>query len=431
MAEPTEPAAGLVRALGRWDWTALVINSVIGSGIFGLPALLLGLVGGASPLACLLAGAAIGVIALCFAEVASRFQAAGGPYLYAREAFGSFVGLQVGWVAWLVRITSAAANANLLVIYLAELWPDATGPAARVALLTSLLLFFAAVNYRGVRWGVQVSNFFTVAKLLPLSLFILAGLFFLRGGSLIGQGGGSGRWADAMLLLVFAYGGFESAMIPASETRDPRRHAPFALLVGLGVVALVYGLVQLVVVGTLPPATATDRPLAEAARQFLGTGGGMLMAAGAVISVSGLLSSTMLNSPRLTYALAERGDFPAFFAAVHPRFRTPHLSILLYAALSWALAVWGSFEWNAVLSAVARLLIYLTTCAALLVLRRRGPAEAFRAPAGTACALAGIGFCLWLLARMGRGEFFILAATFLLAAATWVWSRRQRGAAAG
>jgi len=419
----------LVRALGRWDWTALVINSVIGSGIFGLPALLLGLVGGASPLACLLAGAAIAVIALCFAEVASRFQAAGGPYLYAREAFGSFVGLQVGWVAWLVRITSAAANANLLVIYLAELWPEATGPAARVALLTSLLLFFAGVNYRGVRWGAQVSNFFTVAKLLPLGLFILAGLFFMRGGSLTGLAGGSGQWAEAMLLLVFAYGGFESAMIPASETRDPRRHAPFALLVGLGAVALVYGLVQLVVVGTLSPAAVTDRPLAEAARQFLGTGGGLLMAVGAVISVSGLLSSTMLNSPRLTYALAERGDFPAFFAAVHPRFRTPHLSILLYAALSWALAVWGSFEWNAVLSAVARLVIYLTTCAALLVLRRRGPAEAFRAPAGTLCALAGIGFCLWLLARMGRGEFFILAATFLLAAATWVWSRRRQARA--
>ncbi len=424
---PAHEPRGLVRALGRFDLTALVVNSVIGSGIFGLPAILIAHLGGWSPLAYLLAAAAIGIIALCFAEVASRFGAAGGPYLYAREAFGSFVGLQVGWVAWLVRIASAAANANLFVLYLAELWGAATQPGVRLLLLTVIFLALTVVNYRGVRQGAKVSDVFAVAKLLPLGLFGLAGLFFLQGENFAAHSvGASGDWPRAMLLLVFAYGGFEAAMIPAGEMRDPRRDTPFALLVGLAVVAVTYAVVQTVVVGTLPAGTVTDRPLATAAQLFLGRGGALLMAVGAMVSVAGLLSSTMLNSPRLTYALAERGEFPGFFAAVHPRFRTPHVSIVFYAVLSWGLAVWGSFEWNAVLSAVARLLTYLSTCAALMVLRRRSGTEAaFRIPAGSVVSLAGMGFCLWLLVQMGKQELMILAVVAVLAATTWLWARRR------
>jgi APA family basic amino acid/polyamine antiporter len=426
--EEARGGPSLVRVMGRLDLTALVVNSVIGSGIFGLPVLLIALIGSWSPLAYLLAAALIAVIALCFAEVASRFRAAGGAYLYAREAFGSFVGLQVGWVSWLVRIASAAANANLFVLYLAELWGAATRPEVRLLLLTLIFLALTAVNYRGVHQGAEVSNVFTVAKLAPLAVFGLVGLFFLRGENFSAHAAAAtGDWPQAMMLLVFAYGGFESAMIPAGEMKHPRRDTPFALLVGLAVVALTYAIIQTVVVGTLPAGIETDRPLATAAHEFLGAGGGLLLAVGALLSVTGLLSTSMLNSPRLTYALAEQGDFPTFFAAVHPRFRTPHVSIVVYAILSWGLAVWGSFEWNAVLSAVARLLIYLSTCIALMVLRRRtGAAAAFRVPAGPLLSLVGVAFCVWLLLQMGRQEFLILAATALLAAGTWWWARRAR-----
>ncbi|MBI2956514.1 MAG: amino acid permease [Acidobacteria bacterium] len=417
---------GLVRAIGRFDLTALVINAVIGSGIFGLPAIILGLVGAASPVAFLLAGAAIAVIALCFAEVASRFDAAGGPYLYAREAFGSFLGLQIGWITWLVRITSAAANANLFVLYLAELWGRATEPAVRMALLTVMFGLLAIINYRGVKQGARVSTVFALAKLVPLALFIVVGLWFIESENFRGRvAGGLDDWTQAMLLLVFAYGGFEAAMIPAGEVKNPQRDCPFALLVALAVIVGVYMLVQAVVVGTLPPGVETDRPLAAAANEFLGRPGGLLLAVGALVSVSGLLSGTMLNSPRLTYALAERGDFPAFFAAVHARFRTPHVSILLYAALSWVLAVAGTFQWNATLSAVARLLIYASTCAALLAFRRRAGRPAFRLPAGPFFAVVGIGFSAWLVVQMGRAEFVILGGTVALAAATWLWARRR------
>ncbi len=423
MAEATHPT--LVRALGRLDLTGLVINSVIGSGIFGLPLLLISLLGTWSLLAYVLAATAVAVIALCMAEVASRFREAGGVYLYARQAFGSFVGLQVGWIGWLVRIASAAANANLFVVYLAEIWSPATQPAIRFLLLTAIFLLLTVVNYRGVRQGAKVSDFFAAAKLLPLAVFGLVGLFFLRGENFFGHATAGGDWPQAMLLLVFAFGGFEAAMIPAGEMRDPRRDAPIALLAGLAVVAVTYTLVQTVVLGTLPPGTETDRPLAVAAGQFLGRAGGLLIAVGAMVSVSGLLSSSMLNSPRLTYAMAEHSDFPSPFAAVHPRFRTPHVSIVIYAVLCWGLAIWGSFEWNAVLSAVARLVTYLSTCAALIVLRQSGPEAAFRIPAGTVLSLAGIAFCVWLLLGMGKGELIILVVTMALATLTWLWSRRR------
>lgn len=422
----------LVRAIGRWDLTALVVNSVIGSGIFGLPVLLIAHVGRWSPLACLLAAAGVAVITLCFAELASRFDTAGGPYLYAREAFGRFAGLQIGWVSWLVRIASAGANANLFVIYLAEFWPAARDFLPRLAVLTLIFGLLAVVNYRGVRQGAKVSDFFTVAKTLPLLFFGTVGIFFLRWENFgAGAGAGTGDWTQALLLLVFAYGGFESALIPAGEVHDPRRDYPFALLVAFGLVATVYMLIQTVVVGTLPPGTETDRPLAASASLFLGGGGAALIAVAAMVSTTGLLSSSMLNTPRLTYALAEQSDFPAVFAAVHPRLHTPHVSILISAVLSWGLAVYGSFEWNASLSAVARLLIYGSACAAFLAFRaRRREAPAFRVPAGAVLALLGIGFCVWLLLRMSREEFAILGATALLAAATWLWGRR-RGRRAG
>ncbi len=429
MTEPLDserPHPRLVRALGRWDLTGLVVNSVIGSGIFGLPAIILGLVGGLSPLAFLGAGAGIAVIMTCFAEVASRFREAGGPYLYAREAFGQFVGLQIGWIAWLVRLTSAGANSNLFVVYLGELWHPATEPVVRVVLLTLMFGFLAVINYRGVRHGALVSDAFVVAKLVPLAVFILVGLFFLRGENFqLAKAAGLSDWSQALLLLVFAYGGFEQVLMPASEARDPKRDMPFALLTGLAVVATVYLLVQVVVVGTLAPEAVTERPLAVAARGFLGAGGAWLLSAGALISTYGWMSGGILTAPRLTFALGERGDFPRFFAAVHPRFRTPYVSILLFTGLSWALAVAGTFQWNATLSAVARLLTYAVACAALLVFRRRAPDGAvFHAPAGALLAVLGMAFCIGLLLRMGWAELLILAVTMALAGATWLWARR-------
>jgi amino acid transporter len=426
-----KPQSGLVRAMGRWTLVALVINSIIGSGIFGLPTLVWKLVGSAAPWAYLLAGAGIGIIMACFAEVASRFTEAGGPYIYARAAFGRFLGLEMGWVLWLVRLSAAAAGANLFVIYLAEFWPEAKQPIPRLLVLTVLLGALAAINYRGVKSGARISNVFTVAKLVPLGLFVIAGGAFmlLRGGPAHVTSAvhpDYGDWIQASLVLVFAYGGFEAAMVPLAEAKDPRRDAPFALLVSLAVCVALFTLVQIVVQGTLADPSQTDRPLAAAARQFLGTGGARFISLGALVSLYGYLSANMLNTPRLTFALAERGDFPRFFRAVHLRFRTPHASIVVFAVLVWAMAVIGNFRWNVVLSAVARLFAYGAVCAAMLVLRRKQPGEArFLLPAGPLFGILGIAFALVLVSRMGRAELVIILGTMLIAFLNWLWARRD------
>jgi APA family basic amino acid/polyamine antiporter len=422
----TEKQGGLVRAIGRWTLAGLVLNATIGSGIFGLPSVVSGYVGRAGPWAYLLAAAGVGVIMACFAEVGSRFREAGGPYLYAREAFGRFAGIQVAWVAWLVRLTAAAANANLFVIYLAEFWPAASQRLPRLLVLTVLVGFLAAVNYRGVKSGARVSNFFIVAKLVPLVLFALLGLIFFRAGAPTSPASmGSGAWLDAVLVLVFAYGGFEAALFPMGEAKDPRRDVPFALFTGLAVMTVLYTLIQIGVQAGLTTPQTTDRPLATAAAAIVGTWGAAFMTFGALISVYGYLGSMMLNAPRLTFALAERADFPRFFGRVHARYRTPHVSIVLFAAMVWGLAVAGTFRWNVMLSAVARLFTYAPTCVAVFALRRKHPDQAaFLMPAGKWIAALGVAFSLLLVTRMGWSELMIVAVTLAVAFLNWLWARR-------
>ena len=426
MADHKHPE--LVRAIGRWTLTGLVLNSIIGSGIFGLPSVVAGSLGKASPWAYLVAAGGVGIIMACFAEVGSRFREAGGVYLYAREAFGRFAGIQMAWVSWLVRLTAAAANANLFVIYLAQFWSPATERIPRLAILTLLIGVLAFVNYRGVRAGAQLSNVFIISKLVPLMIFGLVGLFFLRPGTFVAPSlAPHGAWMDAVLVLVFAYGGFEAALFPMGEAKDPQRDVPFALFVALGVTTFLYTAIQMVVLGVLNSPEKIDRPLAAAAAQFMGPAGAALMTVGALVSVYGYLSSMMLNTPRLTYALAEREDFPSVLGAVHPRFRTPHVSIVAFGVMVWILAVAGTFRWNVTLSAVARLFTYAATCAAVVALRKKQPGrETFRLPAGRVVALVGIAFSLVLVARMDWSALVIISVTAGIALANWLWARNQK-----
>ena len=268
MSQP-EQQVGLVRAIGRWSLTSLVINSIIGSGIFGLPSDIMRRVGDGAPFAYLIATIGMGLIMASFAEVASQFRDAGGPYLYARAAFGRFAGVQMGWFAYLARITGAAANANLFVVYLGQFWPNATDPGVRAAVLLMLVGVFAIVNICGVKAGARVSDAFAVIKLLPIVLFAAAGLWFVGANVHVGPSGAPGsEWLQAVLALVFAFGGFETAMMPMGEVKDPRRDAPFALFTGLVVVAIAYLAVQLVVMGAI-----TDPAELDSARGLRPSGG--------------------------------------------------------------------------------------------------------------------------------------------------------------
>ncbi|MGH9537967.1 MAG: APC family permease [Terriglobales bacterium] len=430
---PATEQVSLVRAIGRWSLVALVVNSIIGSGIFGLPADVARLIGRASPWAVLVAGAAAGVVMACFAEVASQFDRAGGPYLYARAAFGRLVGIEVGWMLWLVRLAAPAATADLFVVYCGEFWPHAKDPLPRFLTLTFLYGLLTVINYRGVRASTRVSNILTVAKLVPLFLVAAAGMVYLFAGHgappLPVSHPSTSSWLKAALLLVFAYGGFETAITPLSEAKDPRRDAAFALFMALVTCTLLYSAIQWVVVGILPDPAHSERPLADVARFALGHGGAAFVSAGALISVYGYLSANILGVPRITFALAENRDFPAIFAAIHPRFRTPYVSILAFAGLSWLLALFGNFTWNATLSAVARLFYYGLVCAALPVFRRRQPEAArFRLPGGTYFAVLGAIICLALMAGVNLSGSLILFSTALVAGLNW-WLVRERAAA--
>lgn len=426
----SQPAqTGLVRAIGRWSLVALVVNSVIGSGIFGLPSVIAGLLGTVSVWAVLLAGAAIGVIMACYAELASQFAEAGGPYLYARSAFGRLIGIETGWMLWLSQLASPAANANLFVIYLGEFWPAARLPAPRLLILTLLVGILTLINYRGVRAATEVSNIFTIAKLAPLALVMFGGaiyFFFTRPAMQAPSMAATGNWPKAILLLMFAYGGFETALTPMSEAKNPRRDAVFGLFAALVTCTLVYTLIQWVVVSLLSDPVHSERPLADVARLFLGTRAAQFVALGALVSVYGYLSAKILAVPRITYALAERGDFPRLFAAVHPRFRTPYFSIAVFAAATWLLALFGNFAWNVTLAALSRLFYYGIGCAALPILRKKqADAALFRLPGGVAFAVVGVGICLALITQVDLSGSLILLAAIFAALANWAWVRKH------
>jgi amino acid transporter len=429
--EERTSSEGLVRAMGRWTLAALIVNCIIGSGVFGLPSILAGLVGRASIAATVLAAVAVAVIMACFSEVASRFTQTGGPYLYAQAAFGRFMGIQVAWLLWFVRLTACAANANLFVTYLGEFWPQANSQAAKIAILTLLLGMLAAINVRGVKAGAHVSTFFTIAKLGSLAFVCAAGALYLlsshRALPPLTISTNATQWARAIAILIFAYGGFETALISAGEAKDPRRDIPFGLFTGLITCAVVYAVVQWVVVGTLRDPAQSQRPLADVSRVAIGAGGAALTAIGALFSIYGYLSGNILATPRITFALGERGDFPAFFALVHPRFRTPYVSIFAFALFVWLLALFGSFAGNATLSAGSRLFYYGVTCAALPALRRKNKQQALvRMPAGNVLGILGTLICAVLLTQIEYNKSLIVVIAVAIAIVNWLVVRKSK-----
>jgi APA family basic amino acid/polyamine antiporter len=400
------PDAPLVRGLRQWDLVALVINSIIGAGIFGLPSRVFALAGTYSILAYLVSAVAIALIILCFAEVGSRYTATGGPYLYARATFGPLIGFQVGWLLWIGRIAAFASLVNLFVGYLGYFFP--TAPIwTRVPVIVALISVLAAANIGGVRLTALVTNILTVGKLIPLLLLIVVGMFFVDPDRYSLAALPSYRsFSQAALLLVFIYMGFEGASIPAGEMREPGRHLPFALFTGIGVVTFVYLLVQIVSIGTLPELAHSDRPLADASLRFLGAPGASLIAAGALVSIGGVLNAHMFATPRLLFAMSENGQLPRIVSATHARFRTPAVAILLTAAITLGLALFSTFISALTISTIVRLMAYTGTCAALPVLRRHQglPPPPFSAPVGPFVAVIAIALSVWLISNSPWNE---------------------------
>jgi APA family basic amino acid/polyamine antiporter len=416
----------LVRAITRTDLTASVVNSVVGSSIFGMPATIAALSGVWSPLVYVVAGTAILTIVFCFSEVASRFDRPGGVYLYAREAFGGFVGFQAGWLSFWIRVTSVAANLNVFVDYLAQIVPRAGAGIGRAVVMVVVLAIVTAVNVAGVKRAAWTVDFFVIAKLLPLGFLVLLALPRISREVLASQAVAHPDWRQAVLLLIFAFGGFESALVPASEAKNPRKDSAFALLAGLLAIGVVYTLVQLAVVGIVPHVGAEKAPIAAAMAVVLGPAGIAFASIAAMVSVYGWATGALLTSPRTLYSMAEEGDLSPFFGRVHERFRTPYVAILLFAAASLAFSLFGSFASNAVLSAIVRLVTYALVAVAVLRLRQKWPdrAPAFRLPLAPLVVTLAFGFCAYMLwTRPLRQAWMLLV---MLAIGTVLFADRTR-----
>jgi basic amino acid/polyamine antiporter, APA family len=363
-------APTLRRVLGRWDLTAIGVNQVIGGAIFLMPSQVAAQIGGWSPIAFVLMGLASLSVALCFAEVGSRFEGTGGPYLYTRAAFGRFVAFEVGWMQWFTRASSQATVMAGIAVAFGYYWPAMTADWPRAMLLTGVTAALTWVNVVGIRQSAWVVNALTIGKLLPLALFIVAGLRFVDAGALSSLPPLSlGQFSTAALLMIFVYGGYDVVPVPAGEALDPRRHVPSALVMTILAVMAVMTLAQVVAQSVLPDLAAHSTPMADAAALFLGSGGALLIGAGSVVSMTGNNAGQILTGSRMLFALAEHGELPAFFGRVHPRFRTPANAVLFTSIVAVTLALSGSFTKLAVVSAVARLVTYTGVAAATLRLR--------------------------------------------------------------
>jgi basic amino acid/polyamine antiporter, APA family len=411
MSASASHSPALLRVISRWQLIGLAINDVVGSGIYLLPAAAAALLGAASIWAVMLAGVAAALLVLCFAEASSYFDQPGGAYLYTREAFGSFIGFEVGWMTWLSRVAAIASFAEGLVQATRYFWPGAAGHWGRAGIICALILPLAGINLRAVKAGARTAVVLVIAKMLPLAFFVGLGAFFVdRSHLLIFGAPRAGALGQAALLLLFAYGGFENTPVAAGEYQNPRRNVPFALVSMILVVTLLYTAVQVVALGTLPGLARSASPLADAAGRFAGHGGAWLLTLGTILSIVGIAGNTMLSGPRYLFALACDGYGPRWLARVHPKYRTPAAAILVQALVALALAMSGSFVQLASLSVIARVATYVGTAAALPVLRRRlADRASLRLPAGYVIPIAALLVATALLGSATKASLLVVA----------------------
>jgi amino acid transporter len=420
---PVAAGRDLRREIGKWGFGAIALNGTIGAGIFALPAIAVQQAGWFSPWVFALCGALIMAIVLVFARVASLVGDTGGPVAYAATAFGPFAGFQAGWLLTLSRAAAFAANAHLIVTYLAWFLPPLASGPLHTATVLALCLLLAIVNILGVRQGMLALFVFTALKLLPLLLLILLGLGQLRP-EIFSRDAlpPLDSLGETMLVVFYAFVGFESAVIPAGEARNPRRDIPLALVRTVLAITVFYVLLQAVSVSVAPGIGGSEAPLADVATVLLGGAGAAVIALGAVFSISGNLTASMLSAPRMLYALGRQGSLPAWFGRVHGRFQTPANAIGFYAGFAILLALSGGFVWLAVVSTVVRLMVYVLSIATLPVLQRRGAGadSAFRLPGGYLLPLLAAGISVWLMSFapieswIGAGAFMALGAVIFM-----------------
>ena len=419
---------GLKREISGLGFSALSLNSIIGAGIFGLPAVAAARAGDFGPWMFVICGLLIVTVVLSFARAASTVRSTGGVIVYATRAFGPFIGFQTGWLSYLSRVSSLAANANVMVTYLAWFWAPLDTHPGRGLMLTLIIGGMSWLNVVGVRNSIAVLYGFTLMKLLPLSVLVLFGLGQLDSSMLFGASMPPlSGFGETVLVLLYAFVGFEGIVVNAGEGRNPTRDLPRALLRTVLVIGVFYFMIQWVAQSTLPDLATSRTALVDVATVLLGTGGAAMLSLGAAFSVGGNLMTAVLTAPRMTWALARDGSLPAWLGAVHPQHQTPHLSIWFYGALSLALALSGTFVWLAVMSTLVRLVSYMISIAALPRLEQQAeaPADLFYLPGGRLIPALAMLLSLWLILQAPVSNWITFGAFAIAGTGVYFWCRRR------
>lgn len=427
--------AALVRAVGVWGLAAAIFNVTVGGGIFRLPAAVHELIGPAAPLVYVVCALVMGLIVLTFAEAGSRVALTGGPYAYVEVVFGPFAGFMSGVLVWLLGTLAVASVATAFAEQVSTLVPALAGAASRAILLVAVFALISWINVRGVRQATSFIKAVSVAKLLPLLVLVGVGLFFVERANLTwtpAEAPTGGGIARAAIVLIFAFTGVESALVPSGEVSNPSRTVPRALAIAMVGITLLYIVVQVVAQGVLGAGLADVKaaPLAAVAERIMGPGGRLLLLVGAIVSMFGYLSGMTLAVPRALFALARDGFLPRQVMAVHERYRTPHVSIVLQTVIVLALAITSSFEQLAVLANLAALLLYAMCAVAAWELRRRDVrlpdgSKPVVLPGGPTVHILAVAVIGWLLTSITPAEWIATAIALGVAAVLFLFRRKN------
>ncbi|MEZ5417117.1 MAG: amino acid permease [Vicinamibacterales bacterium] len=423
-ARPATSSEPLLRVMGTLGLAAAIVNITVGGGIFRLPANVAGALGPAAPVAYLVCAAAMALIVLCIADAGSRVSLTGGPYAYIGVALGPYAAFLAGVMLWMLGLFATAAVSTVFAASVGQLVPALGGH--ETAVLVATFAFWALVNVRGVALGARLNSVATVAKLVPLVLIAVGGLFVVRGEHLaVAAWPAAGDVARTSLLLIFAFAGVETALVPSGEVKDTSRTVPRAIALAMAGITLLYIALQVSSQGILGPALpASATPLADAAGSAFGGGARALLLAGAAISMFGYLGGMALSVPRIVFAMAGDGYLPRVLGTVHPRHRTPHVAIVVQSLAALAFAITGSFERLAILANVSALALYLGCAVASWRLRAAGGAGG-GVPFGSVAPWLAVPVILWLLTGLARDEWLGFGVAVATGSVVYVAARRR------
>ena len=434
----TESERSLVRAIGLWGLAAGIFNTTVGGGIFRLPAAVSGMIGAAAPIVYVVCAVTMGLIVLCFAEAGSRVSRTGGPYSYVAAVFGPYTGFMAGVLLWLLGTTAVASVASAYAGFVGAFVPALAGPLARAMVLATTFAVMTAINVSGVKQGSRLVAVLSLAKLLPLLILVGVGALAIAPSNLaITALPAASSVARTAIVLIFAFTGVESALVPCGEMKNPSRTVPLAIAIGMIGITVLYLAIQIVAQGVLGPALADAKsaPLAVVAEHVMGAPGRTLLLGGAIVSTLGYLSGMTLAVPRALFALARDGFLPKAVANVHPRFFTPYVAIVLQSAIVCALAIANEFEALAVLANLSALLLYFACAIAGYMLKRRGiqddGAKPFSLPGGPTVHILACAMIVWLLTSITRTEWTKVGLVLVVATVIFAATRRGRFGNAG